>query len=215
MSKNPYYSEEPEYTREIPEKVEISKPEFFTRDKVIEIFLALILIILMITMCVAFTSGGKDKSENHEASTTITNSYNTNNYNTNNYADYNYPSSSHVVYREVSYSPVCKIVTQKVPLKYSSYGKHKILERQLGDDADEYLVYVSNEDRVGGYFTVRFYFEGYSGEEYSEKMTEYVHAGEQEIISYRNVYVGLDDDYVKWRYTVTPEKEVEKEYLGC
>lgn len=158
------------------------------RERVIEIFLGLILIILIIIMILSFTNVQASKS-----TTTISNSYNTHN----TYSNYPTPT----------YKPIKTYTSERYPtkdynyLRYTSIGNHEKYYGVFGNEINEYKVYVRNREYKGGYFSVKFYLTDYYGKTRTESMTYYLKPHEEKKFVYRNVYSD-GKEYKYWRYKV-------------
>jgi len=189
------------------------------REKVIEIFLGVILIILVIIMILSFTNAQGIKS-----TTTISNSYNTQTYNTHsNYPtpiynqridyslkryttrNYNYQRNTYSNYRNypnpiynqrIDYSLKRYTTRNYNYLRYTSVGNHERYYGVFGNEINEYKVYVRNREYKGGYFTTRFYLTDYYGKTRSESVTHYLKPNEERKFVYKNVY----SDGKKYKY---------------
>lgn len=155
------------------------------REKVIEIFLGIILIILVIIMILLFTNTQAIKS-----TTTISNSYNTQIYNANS----NYPTP---IYNQKTSQTLKKYSTKDYNyLRYTSVGNHERYYGVFGNEINEYKVYVRNREHKGGYFTVKFYLTDYYGKTRTESVTHYLKPNEEKKFVYKNVY----SDGKKYKY---------------
>lgn len=95
---------------------------------------------------------------------------------------------------------------REYPLKYKSRSRDESKKDFLGRYKNEYFVYVKNTDKRAGYFTVKFEFEDYYGDEVgSDSITKYIYPGEEE----RFYHVAFSRDkyeYDDWSYRVIPGK---------
>ena len=82
---------------------------------------------------------------------------------------------------------------------YDSYGRH-IKEDKKAYYADTYRVYVYNDGK-GDYFTVRFYFEDYWGNEKIYDMRKYIGFEKEGLFYFRDL-TKESDEYYNWRYEV-------------
>lgn len=71
---------------------------------------------------------------------------------------------------------------------YSSRSVIRRVQDYLGNDIDEYIVYIENEGHDDEYFEVKFIFEDYYGAEHSYVISKHVEAGEEEKFIYRDIY---------------------------
>ncbi len=156
--------------------------------RIIQIFLGIVLIVFLIIMIFLFTS----VSAGREPGLVISNSYNS----------YVYADRD---YQEIYYEPERKHRDKyRGHLGYDSRGEHKRVKGVFGNYIDIYNVYVKNKERVGGYFTVRFYFYDYYGGEDTEMMTYYIGPLKEKTFSYRDIS-HRGHDYYGWDYKVTSE----------
>jgi hypothetical protein len=91
---------------------------------------------------------------------------------------------------------------RKGELEYSSYTKHFREKNEFGSYVEEFNVYVKNEDSVGGYFQVEFYFENCYGDDFVESLTKYISPGKTEKFRYVDIWYkqrGICD----WDYEVS------------
>jgi hypothetical protein len=189
--------------------------------KVIEVFLAIILVLILIGIIFLFT--GKTTSSSGEQASSISQSYNTNSYNTYNV---DYPSSTRSLrddgyvyydseryddYRYYDREDRYDRDTRYDYLDYKSDIDVIKTDRYLGDYTYEYVVYVKNLDYTGGYFTVKFYFEDYYGRETTRSVTHYVKAREEEKFHYKDVNAN-QYDYYDWDYKVTSHTKIPDKY---
>ncbi len=163
---------------------------------IIKVFLGAILIILLILLVFIAIR----QPTNTSSTVVISNSYNT-------YA-YSYEDDkADRDYRDRDYKRTRHRETRQA-LDYDDWSRTRVLEEGIfGNKVDIYEVYVKNTEEVGGYFTVRFYFEDYYGDIDTEKMTHYISPGERKMFSYRDVYTG-GHDYSDWRYKVISESSL-------
>lgn len=174
------------------------------RDKVIEVLLGLISIVLLLLL-VFFVISISDNSEPN-----ITNSYNVNSYNTYpeqriNTLRNNYDSNPYYFIDYEYYD----IESGKRYLKYSDYSRIKKYDAFIGDDVNDYEVYIRNREYVGGYFKVVYHFEDYYGRDKSYTMTHYIPAREQKKFFFRDVTPNKYEHEVWW-YTIDSLSEVPR-----
>lgn len=169
------------------------------RERINEIFLGLILVVLLIIMILSFTSvsAGNSKSAGN-----VINSYNTYSYGTDEQnkvyevyhpkINYGYSDYSHHDYN--SY--------------YSGYNRHYISEsshsRYYGlfdNEVNEYSVKVKNNAHEGNYYSVKFYLTDYKGKTRTETVTHYLNPHESRVFTYKNVF-NSDKEYNYWNYKV-------------
>jgi hypothetical protein len=167
--------------------------------KIVEIFVAIILIISLIILIFLFT-GSPVTGKSTETPSTVSNSYNVNSYNKN---YYNYPSYR---YKDKDYPRYYK---KDYYLKYSYRAEHKKYEGMFGNEIDKYIVYVKNKDYKGGYFTVKFYFTDYYGEKRTKSIRHYIKPGEERKFFYQSIY-SERYEYYDWDYKVISETKVFK-----
>jgi len=171
------------------------------KERVIELFLGLIFIILVIIMILLFINVQENKS-----STTISNSYNTNTYKT--YS--NYPVQTYNPIKTIytsTYNPTKSYAKDYNYLRYASTGDSGRYYGFFGNEINEYKVYVKNKEHKGGYFTVKFYLRDYYGKTRTESMTYYLRPHEIKKFVYKNVYSdGIEDHY--WKYKVVSNTKI-------
>ncbi len=171
------------------------------REKVIELFLALIFISILLLAVVFVLTESNDS--NQRTVNTISNSYNTNSYNS--YVQkpiIKEPKKIEPIY--LKQTVLKKTYFEKKDyLDYSSYGKHTQRKDFVGSYVDEFNVYVVNKDFRSGYFEVKFYFEDYSGKKFVESIDHYVMAGEKEEFKFFDVQFEKYK-YSDWWYKVIP-----------
>ena len=193
------------------------------RERIVELLLGLIFIcILLLGVFIVMNEPNKKSS----SSNSVSNSYNTYNYN---YQDQTkrtgYESSRDVIYvkdvhhlgtyhhyKDYDYKDrdyYDYYSRNERSLRYSSYGKHTREKDFAGSYVDEFKVYVKNQDRKNGYFKVKFYFEDYDGNEFTETVTKYIRAGEREEIRFIDVQFEKYK-YHDWRYKVIPDTKSSK-----
>ena len=150
-------------------------------------------ILVLVSLIVVSYSG------NH--GTTITNSYNTYNYNINvNSADYalSYPSLGYAV-NPNSHPPVYTETNRY--LQYSSWSAYEMTYSVLGTPIADYNVYVKNEENLGGYFKVTYYFDDYDGTQESASETYYIGPHQQQKMVYKDVSPS-EYKHGGWHYSV-------------
>jgi hypothetical protein len=86
-------------------------------------------------------------------------------------------------------------------LEYSSYSRHFREKDDFGSYIEEFNVYVKNEDSVGGYFQVIFYFENCYGDEFSESITKYIQPRETEKFKYKEIWY-KEKGICDWDYDI-------------
>jgi hypothetical protein len=188
------------------------------REKVIEIFLGLLLIVILFGLVLFFTGFGEQTT----TTTEISHSYNVNSYNT--YSPQpqyvktqpqylTYSSKPYIVADDYhSYSGRVYYVDNDLRyakphdgyLRYNDWSDHRTVKSILGTDIDRYEVYVRNRDYVGGYFDVNFYLDDYYGRSDSYKVTHYIKPHEEKRFLFKDVST-YDYKYGRWRYEVVPQ----------
>ena len=154
-----------------------------------EIFLAIILVMVIVGIIFLLT-GSANSSSDEKSSSTISDSYNTDSYNT----YYITPNPSEKYYDSSEYY---KKDTDY--LRYQSRSENVKEERIFEGYLDKYIVYVSNEELRGGYFTVKFYFTDYYGDEITRSITNYIYPREEKRFLYRDI----NDEYrYHWDYEI-------------
>lgn len=87
-------------------------------------------------------------------------------------------------------------------LRYYELGRLKESKGLIfGNDIHRYEVDVENREYVGGYFTVRFYFEDYYGRTKTESITHYIPAKEEKLFLFKDISPG-EYKYYAWWYEV-------------
>ena len=160
----------------------------------VEIVAAVVFIALLILAVILITGGNSQKIT---TSTTITDSYNTYNYNIEvNGAPgyYQYPTTYSINTQRTSQS-------SSRYLYYTSNSDYRISTGILGNQIDNYEVYVRNQDYAGGYFKVVYYFEDYYGNTDSKAMTYYIDPQTEKRFVYKDVSHS-EYKYERWWYTV-------------
>jgi len=142
--------------------------------KITEVLLGIILIILLVITISLFL-----KTPNNTAPTTITNSFNNNYYNT--------PQRDYQQIKDRDY------------LDYDYHAYKKKSTGILGNDIEDYTVYVKNQDYKGGSFRVKYYFTDYYGDTETETMTYYIPPRKSKKFSYKNIHKYKFHD---WHYEV-------------
>jgi hypothetical protein len=182
--------------------------------RIIELFLALILIALL--LAVSLNTINKDIHSQE----TISNSYNVNSYNTYTQKEPAIKTipNTEIIYlneKNYPYKDDYKKATSKDYLdcydyekerdsNYREYSGQNRREDFLGTSVQEYYVYVLNKERTGRYFTVEFKLEDKNGYEDIESVTQYIRAGEKEKFSYKDIQFERNE-IVDWSYKVIPE----------
>ncbi|GEM_PF-1286724 len=133
--------------------------------RVVEILLGLILISLLIIMTTLFLIPKNQTG----SSTIITNSFNT---------YYNTQTKHFPSYTK----------TQRDYLDYDYHAYKKKLKGVLGNNIEQYLVYVKNQDYKAGYFRVNYYFTDYYGNTKTESITYYLKPKQSKEFIYKNIY---------------------------
>ncbi|MBS3071308.1 hypothetical protein J4407_03350 [Candidatus Pacearchaeota archaeon] len=180
------------------------------RERVIEIFLGLILIVLMFIMILLIISISEEDEIGEASTTTISNSYNTHTYyNQDEYGyekDYTKTKEAHL-----DYGYYKKDYGEYDYPDYISAKNYRKYEGFFGNDIYEYTVYVKNKDYDGGYFTVNFYVTDYFGKTNTESLTYYIYPKEEKKFVYKDVYTD-GKKYKSWNYKVIPETKIQKRY---
>ncbi|MBS3086126.1 hypothetical protein J4422_00295 [Candidatus Pacearchaeota archaeon] len=103
----------------------------------------------------------------------------------------------------------------KTSTRYMDYDDSSRLRRSegiIGNDVNNYEVYVRNEEFKGGYFEVTFYFEDYYGETSRSSETRYIPAREEKKFFYKDISPQRYK-YRDWWYDVRSLSKVpEKTY---
>ncbi len=86
-------------------------------------------------------------------------------------------------------------------LRYDSWAHHDIISGIFGATTDRYEVNVENRENVGGYFTVKFYLEKYSGRTDVRTITYYISSNDEKKFVFKDI-VPKEDRYVSWHYEV-------------
>jgi hypothetical protein len=92
------------------------------------------------------------------------------------------------------------------PLKYNSRATHSNKEGTFGNTINTYKVYLKNTDKIGGYFTVRYYFKDYYGKTRTERITQYIPSGKEKSFFFQDVWD--NERYYDWDYQVISENKV-------
>lgn len=166
--------------------------------RVIEILSGAVFIVFLFLL-VLFVIGSDVKG------TTITNSFNTYNI----YLTKSQPVSvkPYVIdrgnYAQVYYVPTDFRYAEPSDeyLRYYKWSQLKISKGIFGNDIYRYEVYVKNREYVGGYFSVKFYFEDYYGRTMSESITEYIPAREEKLFLLKDISPSKYE-YRAWWYEV-------------
>ncbi|KKL18558.1 hypothetical protein LCGC14_2474320 [marine sediment metagenome] len=176
------------------------------RERVIEIFLGAIFIILLIIMIFSFTSVSASGSTT--TTVTISDSYNTYNIETTQpryvYDSYDYNKYPTRYYKtnKPYYNDERYLRYDYRPYRDYRYSRHnyKYTKGLFGNEINEYKVYLENKEHKSGYFTVKFYLADYEGKTRTESVTHYLKPYEGKIFRYKNVF---DDEYdYAWNYAV-------------
>ena len=72
-------------------------------------------------------------------------------------------------------------------MDYDDSSRFRRSEGIIGNDIDNYEVYVRNEEFKGGYFEVTFYFEDHYGETSRSSVTHYIPAREEKKFFYKDI----------------------------
>ncbi len=169
---------------------------------VIELFLGILLILLLIFFVIIFigVSKSNNKSIKDASNSYIVNSYNVYNiYGASNAKSYTQHRTISSKYRD------CDDYNENY-LTYTHKARYEKVEGVLGNEIDKYKVYVTNKERVGGYFEVIFSFTDYYGKTITKSVAHYIKAGEEKEFTYRRVY----DEYEirDWSYKVISQTEL-------
>ena len=175
------------------------------KQRMIELFSALIFVLLLVLMVVLALRPVQANVISTTSNVVISDSFN-------NYAGSNYEgkTTSNKYYQEdgcrydgcywaesgsydIDYDPSRK-------LRYDDRGYVREKESTFVQTFEEYVVYVENEDYVGGYFSVRFYFYDRYGNEKTHLMTKHIGARDEVAFIYRDV--DYSSDYYRWDYKV-------------
>ena len=84
---------------------------------------------------------------------------------------------------------------------YSSRSMARRVVGYLGNDIDEYIVYIENYGHDDEYVEVKFIFKDYYGKEHSYVISKYIDGREKGKFVYRDVYANKDKHY-DFRYEV-------------
>jgi len=179
--------------------------------RMIEILIGVVFIALL--FLVVFIVIGSS-----QAKTTITNSYNT-------YNIYSTPQAQYVSARPYIYTDTVYVKPYIVDrgdyarvyyvprdfryaepydryLRYYELGRLKESKGLIfGNDIHRYEVDVENREYVGGYFSVRFYFEDYYGRTKTESITHYIPAKEEKLFLFKDISPD-EYKYRAWWYEV-------------
>lgn len=164
--------------------------------KVIQVFLGIILIVLVVLVVLLVTLQPVSQNSN----VIITNSYNT--YSTYD-KDYNNNWRNFDGYEDDE----DKNRYNLRELDYDDWGKHYTRDGTFRNGFDEFVVYVRNEEDVGGYFTVKFYFDNSYGNIDSKKITYYLRAHEGKKFVYKDIYE-TGNNYAHWDYEVVSNSQI-------
>ncbi|MCA9488181.1 MAG: hypothetical protein KC516_04440 [Nanoarchaeota archaeon] len=155
------------------------------RERILEYLVAMIFLVLIFIMILIGLSINTFKPN---SSTTISNSYNN--------IEVSQPvqtvpkvQTNTIYYRE-------RYIREK---DYRVWSEHDT-NRDWDYYGEKYIVHIYN-DGPSRYFTIRFYFEDYSGKVRSYDMRKYIFAGEEEKF-YFNDYTRDRDYYYDWDYRV-------------
>ncbi len=176
--------------------------------RITEIFFALILVVLLIVLIFLIIKPGQftTKTDNSEKpATQVINSYNTNNY-------YTTPQYSLDSQRQVLVYDSSKNYNTNY-LSYRSAGERKQVQGLLGNPIDKYAVHLKNPNPVGGYYTVRFHFENYYGDDRTESVTKYLGPYETKDFYYTDIKSDRFKNY-HWDYEVVSLTKAPYEYRG-
>lgn len=174
------------------------------RERIIEILLAMILLVLVFFMIVVGLAIG-DSQKN--TSKTIINSYNTIDTSEKNYYQNKEIVRPIVYYKETDRDWETKKTYiwdnwYKNPLDekdYRSYGRHT-KTYEMNSYVDVFKIYVYNQG-PSKYFTVRLYFEDYEGNEKSYDIRKYIKHDEEKTFYFRDI---SNDkyEYYRWKYKI-------------
>ena len=174
------------------------------RERVVEIFLGVALIILLIIMILSFTSVSAKSN-----TITITDSYNTYNIGT---TQSQYARNSYDYYNKVptKYYKTNTYYDDGNYLRYDTKSRYKYTTGLFGNEINEYKVYLENKEHEQGYFTVKFYLRDYEGKTRIESVTHYLKPYEGKIFRYKNVF---DDEYdYAWNYKIISHTKISNQY---
>lgn len=168
---------------------------------IIAFIVFIILVVFILILMFKGTSSNTSPNSNPDKSSGVIYNY----YNFTTINDYRNPYQGKVVYnhdRKVVYNHEENIWGNgREELEYSSYSKHIREKNTFGNYVEEFYVYVENEDSVGGYFEVVFYFENCYGDEFTEALTKYIKPGETEKFKYMEIWY-KEKGICDWEYDV-------------
>ena len=168
-----------------------------TRDRrIIEILIGAAFIVLLLLLVFVVIGSSQPK-------TTITNSFNT-------YNIYPAPQAQYISVKPYIYTDRVSVKpyiidrgdyakVYYVPrdfryaesydryLRYYEFGRLKESNGIFGNEIHRYEVDVKNREYVGGYFTVRFYFEDYYGRTRTESITHYIPARGEKLFLFKDI----------------------------
>lgn len=169
------------------------------KRRLIEIIAAVVFVALLVVACiwVVSASGNSSKIE-------VQNSYNTYNYYSQNPA---WISTKPYIIDKGDYLKVYTISKDHEYsdsydryLDYNDWSSQKMVTGVFGQDIPNYKVEVRNNEDVGGYFKVTFYFEDKYGQTESKAMTYYIPAREEHGFVFKDV--SNHYKYYDWHYKI-------------
>ena len=192
--------------------------------RVTEILIAAIFVVVLIILIILLTSQsivGKSVSQNSNPQ--IINSYNTYQTSQPTTTQYSKPTYYSTKYSTpISYSAKypryykvydARDYQKDKYLRYKTYGEKRQAHGVFGNDIDNYIVYVKNNDYKGGYFTVRFYFEDYYGEPRYESVTHYIPAHQERAFIYKDIYADKHKYYRRDYEIISHTKIPNRDYV--
>jgi hypothetical protein len=164
------------------------------------VFIALLFLVVFIVIGIS------------QPKTTITNSFNT--YNIYSTSQTQYVSAKPYIvdrgdYAQIYYVPRDFRYAEPSDryLRYYELSRLRTSKGILSNDIHRYEVYVKNREYVGGYFSVKFYFEDYYGRTRSEIITHYIPAREEKLFLFKDISPDRYK-YHSWWYEVKSSTKV-------
>jgi hypothetical protein len=187
--------------------------------KKLEIALGIVfvaLLILVVILVVSSAGGSKITT-----TTTIENSFNT-------YNIYTQPLANQLVYTDAKPYIIDKDDTRAYVdrdfrytrsyaseyLGYDSWAQRRTTKGVIGRDIEIFEVYLTNLDYMGGYFTVKYYFEDYYGRVNTESVTHYIKPRSEELFVLKNISPDKYDYRAWWYEVVSQTKTPTKVYYS-
>lgn len=120
------------------------------------------------------------------------------------YKQINYPTTKYIALRDNGRN--CKTIRNDHTWiydhdinGYKQKSMHTIEKGLFGTKVDKYQVYITNKEKYGKQFTVKFYFTDHRGEKITEVATKYIQSGDERIFNHQTIY---GDKYNKWDYKI-------------